>query len=140
MRAVAIAAAGLACLGAAAAQGIPEPLTATPGDPERGRAIVTDRRTGLCLLCHSGPFPEMRFQGDLAPDLAGIGARLGPAELRLRLVDSRRMNPNSIMPSYGSTEGLTRVGAEWRGETILTEQEIEDVVAFLATLIEPRED
>jgi sulfur-oxidizing protein SoxX len=67
---------------------IPVSLTASPGDPARGRAIVMNRQVGLCLLCHSGPFPEERFQGDLAPDLKGAGGRLSEAELRLRMVDS----------------------------------------------------
>jgi sulfur-oxidizing protein SoxX len=113
---------------------MPAPLTGEPGDPARGRTIVADRRVGLCLLCHSGPFPEERFQGTLAPDLGGVGARLSRGQLRLRLVDSRRLNPDSIMPAYHRTEGLNRVGAAWRGKPVLGAQEIEDVVAFLATL------
>lgn len=113
---------------------IPAPLTGEPGDPARGRAIVVDRRAGLCLLCHAGPFPEERFQGTLAPDLGGAGARWSAGQLRLRLVDGRRLNPDSIMPSYYRTQGLSRVGAAWRDRPVLTAQEIEDVVAFLATL------
>jgi sulfur-oxidizing protein SoxX len=113
---------------------IPAPLTAEPGDPARGRAIVVDRRVGLCLLCHAGPFPEVRGHGTLAPDLAGVGARWSVGQLRLRLVDSRRLDPASIMPAYYRTEGLNRVGMAWRGRPLLTAQEIEDVVAFLATL------
>jgi sulfur-oxidizing protein SoxX len=114
--------------------GADAPLTATPGDVPRGRAIVLDRQRGLCLLCHAGPFPEERFQGDLAPSLAGAGARLTPGELRLRMVDGRRLNPDTIMPSYYSTDGLRDVGRAWQGKTILGAQEIEDVVAYLATL------
>jgi sulfur-oxidizing protein SoxX len=110
------------------------PLTDEPADPARGRAIVTDRRVGLCLLCHAGPFPEERFQGTLAPDLAGVGKRWSAGQLRLRLVDSRRLNPNSIMPAYYRVDGLARVGAAWRDRPVLSAQEIEDVVAFLATL------
>jgi sulfur-oxidizing protein SoxX len=113
---------------------IPAPLTDEPGDPARGRAIAADRRVGLCLLCHAGPFPEARGQGTLAPDLAGVGARWSAGQLRLRLVDSRRVDPASIMPAYYHTERLTRVGAAWRDRPLLTAQEIEDVVAFLATL------
>lgn len=130
----------LALAGGAGAGGLEPPLTDRPGDPVRGRAIVADRTVGLCLLCHSGPFPEAPFQGDLAPSLAGVGARLGTAELRLRLVDSRRLNPETMMPPYFSTEGLVRVGARWQGRTLLTAQEIEDVVAFLATLTEEEEE
>ncbi|WP_422237017.1 sulfur oxidation c-type cytochrome SoxX [Methylorubrum rhodinum] len=116
---------------------IPEPLAGTPGDPARGRAIVADRSRGLCLLCHAAPLPEERFQGNLAPDLAGIGARRSPAQLRLRLVDGRALNPDTIMPSYYSLSGLVRVGRAWQGRPILSAPEIEDVVAFLATLREP---
>jgi sulfur-oxidizing protein SoxX len=109
-------------------------FAAEQGDPARGRAIVADRQVGLCLLCHSGPFPEERFQGDIAPSLAGAGSRWSEAELRLRIVDSGRMNPKTIMPSYYKTEGLERVAPAFRGKTILSEQQIEDVVSYLATL------
>ena len=109
-------------------------FAADKGDPARGRAIVADRQVGLCLLCHSGPFPEQRFQGDIAPSLAGAGARWSEDELRLRLVDPGRLNPKTIMPSYYRTEGLERVAPAYRGKTILSAQQIEDVVAYLATL------
>jgi L-cysteine S-thiosulfotransferase len=115
---------------------IPRPLAGAPGDAARGRAIVADRQRGLCLLCHAGPFPEERFQGNLAPDLAGAGARWTEGQLRLRVADGRRLNPASIMPSYFRLEGLHRVGPAWQGRTILTAAEIEDVVAFLVTLKE----
>ena len=118
------------------ADAIPASLTGQPGDPARGRAIVTDRTRGLCILCHSGPFGDPRALGSLAPSLAGAGSRSSPGQLRLRLVDGRKLSPNTIMPSYGSLEGLDRVGAAWRGRTILTAAEIEDAVAFLATLKE----
>jgi sulfur-oxidizing protein SoxX len=114
--------------------GIPEPLTTTPGDPARGKAVVTNRQVGLCLLCHSGPFPEEKFQGDLAPSLAGAGNRLSIPQLRLRIVDGSRLNPDTIMPAYYKTEGLQRVAPAFVGKTVLTAQQIEDVVAFLATL------
>ena len=115
---------------------IPDPLTGIKGDPARGRAIVVDRQRGLCLLCHSGPFPEQRFQGTLAPDLRGAGARWSEGQLRLRLVDSRRLNPATIMPPYYSTEGLTRVGRAWQDKPLFSAEQLEDVVAFLTTLTE----
>ena len=123
-------------LGAAAgfAQEAPLALTGQPGDATRGRAIVANRQLGLCLLCHSGPIPEEPFQGNLAPSLAGAGSRLTEGQLRLRMVDSRRVNPQSIMPAYHRTAGLERVGSAWQGKTILSAQQIEDVVAYLATL------
>jgi sulfur-oxidizing protein SoxX len=121
---------------AAPARADETPLTTTPGNPQNGRAIVADRTRGLCLLCHTGPIPEERFQGNLAPPLDGAGSRWSAAELRLRLVDGKRLNPDSIMPSYYRVEGLHRVSPAQRGRTILAAQEIEDVVAYLLTLRE----
>jgi len=115
---------------------VPTPLTAAPGDPARGRGVVVDRRVGLCLLCHSGPFPEERLQGSLAPELAGVGSRLSVGQLRLRVVDASRINPNTIMPPYYRTDGLTRVAPSHTGKPILSAEQVEDVVAFLATLTE----
>ena len=113
--------------------GIPDSLTGTPGDAARGRTLVLDRAS-TCILCHSGPFPEARFQGDLAPDLAGVGNRWTNAQLRLRLVDASRLNPATIMPSYYRVDGLERVGRNWRDKPILSAEQIEDIVAYLATL------
>ncbi|MDA9548867.1 cytochrome C [Bradyrhizobium sp. CCBAU 45321] len=113
--------------------GIPASLTGSPGDAARGRALVLTRTT-TCILCHSGPFPETRFQGDLAPDLAGAGNRWSASQLRLRLVDASRFNPDTIMPFYYRNDGLVRVGRNFAGKPILSAAEIEDIVAFLATL------
>jgi sulfur-oxidizing protein SoxX len=112
---------------------IPNSLTGKPGDPVRGRAIVINRQS-TCLLCHVGPFPEEKFQGNLSPDLRGTGKRWSEGQLRLRVVDARRLNPATIMPPFYATDGLTRVGAAWRGKPILSAEQIEDVVAYLATL------
>jgi sulfur-oxidizing protein SoxX len=109
-------------------------LTGVKGDAARGRAIVVSRQLGLCLLCHSGPFEEERFQGNLAPDLRGAGSRSSEAVLRQRIADSGRLNPGSIMPAYYRTEGLVRVAAAYQGKPVLSAQQVEDVVAFLASL------
>jgi len=114
---------------------IPVSLTGAPGDPARGHALVRER-ISTCLLCHSGPFPEEKFQGDLAPSLAGAGGRWSEGQLRLRLVDASRLNPVTIMPSYYRVDGLDRAGATWRGKPILSAEQIEDMVAYLATLRE----
>jgi sulfur-oxidizing protein SoxX len=108
-------------------------LLAGAGDPVRGEAVVT-RQSSTCTLCHAGPFPNPHLQGDVGPDLRGVGARLSESELRDRLVDASRVNPATVMPSFYRTEGLTRVGVAWRGKPILSAQEIEDAVAYLATL------
>ena len=112
---------------------IPERLTTTSGDATRGHALVMER-SSTCILCHSGPFPELRFQGDLAPSLAGSGSRWSEGQLRLRLVDASHLNAATIMPSYYRVDGLDRVGASWRGKPILSAEQIEDIVAYLVTL------
>jgi sulfur-oxidizing protein SoxX len=131
-----VLAAALALLthAALADDAIPSSLTGAAGDASRGKKIVLDRQVGLCLLCHSGPFPEERFQGNLAPDLTGVGARLSAGQIRLRIVDASRVNPQTIMPAYFRTESLQRVAPAYRGKTVLSAEQIEDVVAFLVTL------
>ena len=114
---------------------IPVSLTGTPGDATRGRALVVERAS-TCILCHSGPFPEQRFQGDVAPSLAGTGRRWSEGEIRLRLVDASRLNAATIMPSYYRIDGLSRVGRAWQDKPILSAEQIEDIVAYLVTLRE----
>lgn len=114
---------------------IPASLTGPPGDAARGRALVLNR-TNTCILCHSGPFPEEKFQGDLAPSLSGAGSRGSEGQLRLRLVDASSLNPATIMPSYYRVDGLDRVGPAWRGKPILSAEQIEDIVAYLVSLRE----
>jgi sulfur-oxidizing protein SoxX len=113
---------------------IPRPLAATPGDPARGQAIVASRQAGLCLLCHSGPFPDAHLQGNVAGSLAGAGSRWSAGQLRLRIADARRLDPETTMPAFHRSDGLQRVGAAWQGRPILDAQQVEDVVAFLLTL------
>ncbi len=115
---------------------IPDSLTGQAGDAARGRAIVANRTVGLCLLCHSAPIPEERFQGNLAPNLAGAGARWSEGQLRLRLVDASRLNAGTIMPPYYRLDHLHRVAESFAGKPILTASQIEDVVAYLASLKE----
>ena len=117
-------------LAVAPASALPQPV----GDAARGRMLVADRQRGMCLLCHRAPIAEERLQGDLAPDLAGAGARWSPAQLRARIADARRFNPQTIMPPYRATEGLAQVGAASQGRPLFDEQQLEDVVAWLATL------
>jgi sulfur-oxidizing protein SoxX len=113
---------------------IPASLTGGQGDAARGRAIVANHNTGLCLLCHSGPFPEDKFQGTMAPDLAGAGARWSEGQLRLRIVDASKFNAQTIMPPFYRIDHLVRVPPAFRGKPVLTAVEVEDVVAYLMTL------
>jgi len=117
------------------ADGIPQPLPGTaPGDAARGRAIVANRQVGLCLLCHQAPIAEERQQGNIATDLAGAGSRWSAAQLRLRIADSKRVDPDSLMPAYHRSAGLNRVGAAWKDKPVLDAQQLEDVVAYLSSL------
>jgi sulfur-oxidizing protein SoxX len=113
---------------------IPQSLTGAPGDAGRGRAIVANRTLGLCLMCHSGPFPEVKLQSNLAPDLAGSGTHLNAGQLRLRLVDASKLNPGTIMPPYYRVDHLAQVAPMYRDAPILSAEQIEDVVAYLTTL------
>ena len=111
---------------------IPQALTAEPGDAARGRSVVVNRDQGGCTLCHEVP-GETRF-GNIAPALAGVGDKLTAGQLRLRVADSTRVSPDTPMPAYYRTEGLRQVARAYRGKTVLTAQQVEDVVAYLATL------
>jgi L-cysteine S-thiosulfotransferase len=113
---------------------IEAPLEGRVGDPTRGQAVVRDRESGNCLICHSIPVPQELFQGEIAPPLAGVGARLSPGQLRLRVVDPTRLNPYAIMPAYHRVDSLQRVDVRWAGRPVLDAQAIEDVVAYLSTL------
>ena len=112
---------------------IPEPLAAAAPDPAHGRDVIMSR-DGNCLLCHAIPETGARFMGNLGPPLSGVGARLSAGQLRLRVVDAMRLNPQTIMPPYYRVDGLNRVAQSFRGKPVLTGQQIEDVVAYLQSL------
>lgn len=113
---------------------IGEPLTGAPGDAARGAELVADRTLSLCVLCHSGLEAPAHMQGNLAPSLAGIGGRLSEGQIRLRIVNMKALNPESIMPAYGGSSPGARVANAWRGRPILSAEEIEDIVAYLSSL------
>jgi L-cysteine S-thiosulfotransferase len=119
------------------ADGIPEPLVTAPGSAARGRALVVARESANCVLCHSVTDPAVRFSGTIGPALDGVGRRLSIAQLRLRVVDYQRVNANAVMPSYYRTAGLNRVAEPYRDQPLLAAQQIEDIVAWLATLTAP---
>ena len=114
---------------------VAEPLEQFVGNVARGRQIVLDRTVGNCLICHVVPEPGERFMGDVGPDLVGVGSRLDVGQIRLRLIDASRVNPSSVMPPYYRVDGLSRVGGPWRGKPVLTSSQVEDVVAYLASLV-----
>jgi sulfur-oxidizing protein SoxX len=114
--------------------GIPQSLAAQAGDAARGRALLVARGSANCVLCHSVPDPAVRFPGNVGPSLAGVATRLTPAQLRLRVADNLRVNPATVMPSYYRVAGLDRVAPEHADQPILSAGEVEDIVAYLATL------
>lgn len=114
---------------------IKDPLCGLAGDVQRGSEIATDSGRGNCLACHQLPIPGIEAYGTIGPPLAGIASRLSVPMIRLRVVDSRNINPMSIMPGYYRDPRLiNRPGKQYRGRTFLTAQQVEDVIAYLATL------
>jgi len=109
-------------------------LTREAGNPERGEQIVLDRERGDCVVCHAMPLPNREFHGTVGPPLEGVGRKYTSGALRLRLVDAKAFNPQSVMPAYHKVRDLFAVRPDLRNTPILTAQEIEDVVAYLATL------
>ena len=107
---------------------------AEPGDVERGRALVADRTQTLCLLCHALTAAGDANQGNLAPSLDGAARWLTAKGLRDRIADMRRVNPATVMPPFRCTDGLSDVAPAWVGKAALTEQQLDDIVAYLATL------
>lgn len=115
---------------------IEDSLTGKPGDPAQGRKLAIDRKLGNCLACHSLPIPEQQFHGETGPDLAGVGSRLTPGELRLRVVNPKLANPDTMMPAFYRVAGLNRVMKDFAGKPILTAEQVEDIIAYLMTLKE----
>ena len=115
---------------------IPESLTGKPGDPAKGREVAINRRQGNCLACHKMPVPEQPFHGEVGPDLAGVADRYSEGELRLRVVDPKVLNEDTFMPAFYRQEGLHRVMKNFQGKSILSAEQVEDLVAYLLTLKE----
>lgn len=115
-------------------EGIPKSLTEKPGDAAAGRKSAINRKQGNCLACHKMPVPEQAFHGEVGPDLAGIAGRLSEAEIRLRIVDPKVVNAESIMPAFYKNTGLHRVLKKFKGKTVLSAQQVEDIIAYLKTL------
>jgi L-cysteine S-thiosulfotransferase len=113
---------------------VPDALAGLKGNEKRGEEIVRDRRVGNCLICHQFPLKDEPFQGEIGPALEDAGARLTPGQIRLRLIDESLINPRTIMPPYYRVKNLNNVAPEYAGTPGLTAQQIEDVVAYLASL------
>ena len=117
---------------------IPQSLTGKKGDAKKGRRWVINRKLGNCLACHKMPIPEQPYHGVIAPDLRGVASRMTEGEIRLRVVNSKQINPDTIMPAFYRNTGFHRVMKKFKGKTILTAQQVEDIVAYLMTLKEKK--
>jgi len=118
--------------------GLAKSLTGKAGDPKKGYATAIHRKKGNCLACHTFPAKGQADHGNIGPDLRGVASRYSEAELRLRIVDPKVVNEDTIMPSFYKTAGLHRVQKKWAGKTMLSAQEVEDIVAYLLTLKEEK--
>lgn len=115
--------------------GIAASLTGRAGDPQRGRDVVANRQLGNCLACHAiSALSSEPYHGNIGPALDGIASRLSEAELRLRVVDPTKLNPDTLMPPFYRVDGLNKVMRQFQGKPILNADQVEDVVAFLETL------
>ena len=114
---------------------IPKALTDQPGDPARGREVAIDRKLGNCLACHQiSDIPEQQFHGEVGPPLDGVAERWEEGQLRLIVANSKAVFEGTIMPAFLKTEGFNRNQEKFEGKSILTAQQVEDVVAYLKTL------
>ncbi len=112
-----------------------QPLNGLAGDPDRGRLLVRNKNKGNCLSCHQLPIPEDDFHGTIGPSLYTIADKFNAAQLRIRIADMKLINPFTIMPGYyKSTKKINRIAAQYAGKTILSAQQLEDIIAYLLTL------
>lgn len=138
------------------AKAINESLTGKPGDPDKGLQWMAHRRLGNCLACHETTKVLSRAEktpnievtnlagqsssqplgnhGEVGPSLDGVASRYSEGELRMLVVDPKAAFPDTIMPAFHKNTGFTRVHPDCQGLTILSAQQVEDVVAFLNTL------
>ncbi|MEM9912281.1 MAG: sulfur oxidation c-type cytochrome SoxX [Pseudomonadota bacterium] len=112
-------------------------LTGQAGDPVAGRAIFANRKQGNCLACHiNSDLSEESFHGEVGPPIDGVGERWSEAELRGIVTNSKMMFEGTIMPAFYIDSGYERPLEDFAGMSILTAQQVEDVVAYLLTLKE----
>ena len=113
---------------------IPKSLTGKPGNAKKGRKLAVHRKKGNCLACHKMPIPEQQFHGEIGPDLAGVGSRYSAGELRLLIVNPKVINEDTIMPAFYKNTGFNAVLKKFKGKTVISAQDVEDIIAYLLTL------
>lgn len=119
---------------------ITESLTGAPGDPARGSILFTEEPRAGCTACHGAPGapggdddPKL----EAAPPLVGVGARLSEGSLRLWIVAPEVILPGTAMPGYYAPGQRQDADDPLYGGPALTAAEIEDLVAYLASLGAP---
>jgi len=115
---------------------IPSRLSGKPGEPEDGKRVMMERTLGNCLSCHEvNALRSEPFHGEIGPSLDGVARRWDVATLRMIVVNAKKVfGGDTVMPAFYRIDGLNRVRPEFAATPILTAQQVEDVVAFLATL------
>ncbi len=112
-------------------------LTGVVGDPAKGKQWFVGRKLGNCLACHeNSDANEELFHGEVGPPLDGVADRWSEAELRGILANSKMMFENTIMPAFYNTTNPNRPLEKFAGKTILSAQQVEDILAYLLTLKE----
>ncbi len=112
-------------------------LTGVAGDAASGRKLFMNRKKGNCLACHvNSDMAEQTFHGEVGPELDGVADRWNTAELRGILVNSKNMFEGTIMPAFYRDSGYNRILKKFDGKTILSAQEVEDLLAYVMTLKE----
>ena len=116
------------------ADSIDTPLIQSPGDVMAGQEVFVSRDKGHCILCHQVDGLDAEFQGNVGPDLSLVGDRFTEGQLRLRIADYDALVRGVLMPSFYRTDGFSQVAAPYRRQTILTAQQVEDLVVYLGQL------
>lgn len=119
-------------------EGVTASLTGQAGNPEAGSEVFKNRSLGNCLACHANEqMAGEQFQGNVGPALDGVADRYEEGYLRAIVVNAKQIfTEETVMPGFYTLDVGVDVAEKFKGKTILSAQEVEDVVAYLETLKE----
>ncbi len=119
---------------------IAKSLTGSSGDPVAGRKWIINRQLGNCLACHKNSMMnDQLFHGEVGPPLDGAGSRWTVPQLRAIVANSKQVfGPDTLMPAFYRNGDAARTARAFKGKTILSAQQVEDVVAYLSNLKDPQ--
>lgn len=123
---------------------VAESLTGVPGDPEAGFKAATTKSLGNCVACHVAEgWKDLPLPGNIGPELTGVATRWEEADLRGILTNAKHTFPESFMPAFYNLDNIIRPGDAYTGKaaksldvTILSAQQVEDILALLLTFNE----